>query len=76
MMIWDLQTKNCAQVLKGGHKDAVLDFVWNNSLVVSGDKSGVVTIWVRNHPLIFLQSFTKEISIFFFVYAISSQYLS
>lgn len=30
----------------GPHKEAIMDFEWQNSLLVSGDKSGVVAIWV------------------------------
>jgi len=33
--------------LAGPHKAAVLDFAWHNSLIVSGDKNGVVAFWVR-----------------------------
>jgi WD40 repeat protein len=38
--VWDLTSKSAVNVLKGAHRDAVLDFVWHNSLVVSGDKNG------------------------------------
>ncbi|KAL4459982.1 hypothetical protein ABPG74_003508 [Tetrahymena malaccensis] len=48
LCIWDLQSKNQAARLHGPHKDAVLDFTWNNSLVVSGDKQGVIAIWDIN----------------------------
>ncbi len=34
-----------ATTLKG-HRDAVLDFDWKNSLCVSGDKSGTISFWV------------------------------
>jgi WD40 repeat protein len=44
----DLNTKNNAIRLHGPHKDAVLDFAWNNSLVVSGDKSGTIAFWDIN----------------------------
>ena len=47
MIIWDMNTKNEAVKLFGPHKEAILDFAWNNSLVVSGDKNGTVAIWVR-----------------------------
>ena len=33
--------------LAGPHKSAILDFAWNNSLVVSGDKDGYVAFWVE-----------------------------
>ena len=32
----------------GPHRDAILDFDWNNSLAVSGDKSGIVAFWDIN----------------------------
>ena len=43
----DLNSKNEAMRLAGPHKAAVLDFDWHNSLLVSGDKNGVVAFWVR-----------------------------
>jgi WD40 repeat protein len=46
-MIWDLATKTEVAKLYGPHKDSVLDFVWSNSLVVSGDKNGTVALWVK-----------------------------
>ena len=46
MIIWDMNTKNEAVKLFGPHKEAILDFAWTNSLVVSGDKNGVVALWV------------------------------
>ena len=35
-----------ATTMSGAHKDAVLDFEWRNSLVVSGDRSGTIVMWV------------------------------
>ena len=32
----------------GFRQDVVTDFVWNNSLVVSGDKNGYLSIWDIN----------------------------
>lgn len=48
MLIWDLNSKNEAMRLAGPHKAAVLDFAWHNSLLVSGDKNGVVAFWDIN----------------------------
>lgn len=45
-MLRDLQGKSVANKMYGPHKDAVLDFAWNNSLVVSGDKGGTIAFWV------------------------------
>ena len=32
----------------GGHKDAIVDFAWSNSLAISGDRSGVLAFWDLN----------------------------
>eukprot|EP01017_Pseudomicrothorax_dubius_P016931 TRINITY_DN1914_c0_g3_i7.p1 TRINITY_DN1914_c0_g3~~TRINITY_DN1914_c0_g3_i7.p1 ORF type:complete len:196 (+),score=18.02 TRINITY_DN1914_c0_g3_i7:193-780(+) len=48
LIAWDLDSKSDAQTLIGPHKDAILDFDWRNSLVVSGDKNGVVAFWDLN----------------------------
>ncbi|EGR32849.1 WD40 repeat protein [Ichthyophthirius multifiliis] len=48
LYIWDLNTKQNAIRLFGPHKDAVLDFAWNNSLIVSGDKTGTIAFWDIN----------------------------
>lgn len=48
LMVWNLDSKQEATRLVGPHKAAVLDFDWRNSLVVSGDKSGVVAFWDIN----------------------------
>jgi len=45
-MLWDLKKKDMCQKLLGPHKEAIMDFEWNNSLIVSGDKSGVIAFWV------------------------------
>lgn len=44
--VWDLNGVNQGSQMFGPHKNAVLDFAWENSLVVSGDKNGVVSFWV------------------------------
>jgi WD40 repeat protein len=46
--VWDMNTIDTVQQLYGPHKKAVLDFDWRNSLVVSGDKNGVVAFWDLN----------------------------
>ena len=47
MIMWDLGSKTVSERLIGPHKEAIMDFEWKNSLLVSGDKSGVVALWVR-----------------------------
>lgn len=44
--VWDLNSIDTVQQLYGPHKKAILDMDWRNSLVVSGDKAGVVAFWV------------------------------
>ena len=44
--LWDLARKKESEKLIGPHKEAIMDFEWENSLLVSGDKAGVVAIWV------------------------------
>lgn len=46
--VWDMNRIDTVQQLYGPHKNAVLDFDWKNSLVVSGDKNGVVAFWDIN----------------------------
>lgn len=46
--LWDLDNTLKSDKLYGPHKNAVMDFAWNNSLVVSGDKDGVVAFWDIN----------------------------
>ena len=48
LLVWQLDTLECAQGLFKGHKDAVMEFEWNNSLCVSGDRSGGLTWWDIN----------------------------
>lgn len=48
LLIWVLDSLECAQGLFKGHKDAVLDFEWVNSLCVSGDRSGGIALWDVN----------------------------
>jgi len=38
----------CAQGLFNAHKNAVVEFQWRNSLVVSGDRGGGMAIWDIN----------------------------
>ena len=39
--------------LFNAHRDAVIDFAWNNSLAVSGDRAGILAFWDinRSEPL-------------------------
>lgn len=46
--VWNLDYIETVQQLYGPHKNAILEMDWNNSLVVSGDKSGVVAFWDIN----------------------------
>ncbi len=46
IILWDLGRRDMSEKLIGPHKEAIMDFEWMNSLLVSGDKSGVVAIWV------------------------------
>lgn len=48
ILVWDLNSGECLQGLFGGHRQAVLDFAWNQSLAVSVDKAGVVAFWDIN----------------------------
>jgi WD40 repeat protein len=43
-----LDTIECSQGLFNGHKDAVVEFNWQNSLVVSGDRGGSMAMWDIN----------------------------
>jgi WD40 repeat protein len=51
IILWDLAKRSMSEKLIGPHKEAIMDFEWANSLLVSGDKSGVVAIWVRESPM-------------------------
>lgn len=57
LLVWNLDSGECLQGLFSGHKQAVMDFAWNNSLVVSADKAGVVAFWDinRDKPVIVKQ---------------------
>lgn len=53
LRIWPLKFskfkhKNCGDILVGIHKKPVTVFDWHNSLVVSGDKNGVLVFWDIN----------------------------
>ena len=48
MLVWNLDTLTCLQGLFNGHKDAVVEFAWSNSLCVSGDRGGSLAIWDIN----------------------------
>jgi WD40 repeat protein len=48
MNIWDLDDTRKSDKMFGPHKNAIMDFDWKNSLVVSGDKDGVVAFWDIN----------------------------
>ena len=53
LLVWTLDSLECANGLFNGHKDAVMEFEWNNSLCVSGDRQGFVAFWDinRGEPL-------------------------
>ena len=51
--LWNLNTakytaKNSTGILVGPHKKPILDFVHKNSLVISGDKNGIIGLWDIN----------------------------
>jgi len=48
LLVWNLDTLECIQGLFNGHKDAVVEFNWKHSLVVSGDRGGSMAIWDIN----------------------------
>ncbi len=48
LLVWNLDTKECLTGLFNGHKDAVMEFEWVNSLVVSGARDGSVAVWDIN----------------------------
>lgn len=48
LLVWNLNTRECLTGLFQGHKDAVMEFEWVNSLVVSGSRDGGVTLWDIN----------------------------
>ena len=48
LLVWKLDGAECVQGLFNGHKDAVLEFKWVNSLCASGDKAGGMSIWDIN----------------------------
>ncbi len=52
LIVWDLDTLQDGQKLSGGHKNPVLEFAWRNSLVVSGDKSGKMVLWVYYNTIL------------------------
>lgn len=50
LLLWNLSEglTECANGLLGGHRDAVMDFAWSNSLAVSGDRAGILAFWDVN----------------------------
>lgn len=48
IILWDLAARTESRKLLGPHKEAVFTFDWNQSLLVSGDKAGVIGIWDLN----------------------------
>ena len=48
LLVWNLNTLECLQGLFNGHKDSVMEFEWENSLVVSGARGGSMAIWDLN----------------------------
>jgi WD40 repeat protein len=49
LKIWDLDKPSCIHTLrnKSGHMKAITTFMWENSLVVSGGRDGMLCIWVK-----------------------------
>lgn len=55
LKVWNLDKQECihTMVSKNGHKNAIRNFFWKNSLLCSGDKDGRVGIWdVNNGKLV------------------------
>ena len=50
LLVWHLDSLECAQGLFKGHSDAVMEFEWKNSLCVSGDRKGGLAFWDINRP--------------------------
>lgn len=48
LLVWNLDTLECLTGLFNGHKDAVMEFEWFNSLVVSGARDGSMAMWDVN----------------------------
>ena len=48
LLVWKLDSLECAMGLFKGHKDSVTEFEWYNSLCVSGDRNGGVAFWDIN----------------------------
>lgn len=48
LLVWNLNTASYEAALFDGHDDAVMTFDWQNSLCVSGDRKGGVTVWDIN----------------------------
>lgn len=46
--VWDLRSKRSVASCTG-HSAPVLDFVWHEHIIASGDRSGVVKVWDTNH---------------------------
>ncbi|KAL9656999.1 hypothetical protein ABK040_007087 [Willaertia magna] len=46
--IWSLQNNNCMNTLQNtklGHDKAIQTFLWNNSLICSGGRDGLICMW-------------------------------
>ena len=65
--IWDLDNTRVSEKMFGPHKNAIIDFDWKNSLVVSGDKDGLVSFWDINGTS-FTKSFENLNTLYFFLY--------
>jgi WD40 repeat protein len=48
LLVWNLDTLECVSGLFNGHKDAVMEFEWYNSLAVSGGRDGSMAVWDIN----------------------------
>jgi WD40 repeat protein len=51
LIVWDLAHHKDARQLIGPHKEAVMTFDWEGSLLVSGDKKGLAAVWDLNAGL-------------------------
>ena len=48
LIVWDLHRQQPLTVCSGVHQAPVLTFDWHNSLLVSGDRAGVIAYWDVN----------------------------
>ena len=50
LLLWNLDNLSCAQGFLNGHRGPVTKFAWHESLLVSGDRTGILAFWDINRP--------------------------